>query len=139
LFEILDIAGTRTGEFVGLGEGARVGNFGTNLFITYAAGDGNDVALYTVASIAGDFDQDGDADGADFLKWQSAFGSTDSMADGNDDGVVDGNDLAIWASHFGEEAMAGTGDAVPEPLAACVMAIGLVVRCVGSRRRSLAR
>ena len=47
-FEILDIAGTRSGEFVGLGEGALVGNFGRNLFITYLAGDGNDVALYTL-------------------------------------------------------------------------------------------
>ncbi|HEX6962391.1 MAG TPA: hypothetical protein VF175_11025, partial [Lacipirellula sp.] len=83
VFEILDIAGARAGEFAGLGEGALVGDFGEKLFITYAAGDGNDVALYTAASIAGDFDQDGDADGTDFLKWQRALGSNDSAADGN--------------------------------------------------------
>lgn len=47
-FEILDIGGTRGGIFAGLNEGALVGNFGgTNLFITYAGGDGNDVALGT--------------------------------------------------------------------------------------------
>jgi len=47
-FTILDVAGTRAGEFAGLGEGAMVGNFGgQDLFISYAAGDGNDVALFT--------------------------------------------------------------------------------------------
>jgi hypothetical protein len=47
-FLIADIAGTRSGQFAGLGEGGLVGEFsGTDLFITYAAGDGNDVALFT--------------------------------------------------------------------------------------------
>jgi len=47
-FTILDIAGTLVGEFIGLGEGDLVGNFGgQNLFISYTAGDGNDVALFT--------------------------------------------------------------------------------------------
>ncbi|MBX2850907.1 MAG: pentapeptide repeat-containing protein, partial [Phycisphaeraceae bacterium] len=47
-FEILDIAGTQTSQFTGLGEGALVDSFnGTELFITYQAGDGNDVGLYT--------------------------------------------------------------------------------------------
>ena len=47
-FEILDIAGARTGAFAGLAEGSLVGNYGgTNLFITYAGGDGNDVVLFT--------------------------------------------------------------------------------------------
>ncbi len=46
-FEILDIGGMRNGEFNGLTEGALVGNFGEDLFITYAGGDGNDVVLFT--------------------------------------------------------------------------------------------
>jgi T5SS/PEP-CTERM-associated repeat protein len=48
VFEFLNVAGTLSGEFDGLDEGSLVGNFGgANLFITYAAGDGNDVALFT--------------------------------------------------------------------------------------------
>ncbi|MEO0477592.1 MAG: PEP-CTERM sorting domain-containing protein, partial [Planctomycetota bacterium] len=48
-FEILDVDGTTTGQFVGLGEGDLVNTFGgIDLFISYTAGDGNDVSLYTV-------------------------------------------------------------------------------------------
>ena len=47
-FEIVSVGGSRAGEFVGLPEGSVVGNFdGVDLMITYTAGDGNDVALYT--------------------------------------------------------------------------------------------
>lgn len=46
-FDILR-AGELVGMFDGLAEGGRVGTFGGyDLFITYAAGDGNDVRLYT--------------------------------------------------------------------------------------------
>jgi hypothetical protein len=47
-FLIMEVGGMRSGLFSGLGEGSLVGNFsGHNLFITYGAGDGNDVALFT--------------------------------------------------------------------------------------------
>ncbi|MEM9353442.1 MAG: hypothetical protein AAGA92_10555 [Planctomycetota bacterium] len=48
MFDIATVNGVLIGEFEGLGEGASVGIFGgAELFITYAAGDGNDVALFT--------------------------------------------------------------------------------------------
>lgn len=69
-FLIADVAGTLSGEFNGLSEGSLVGNYGgTNLFISYQAGDGNDVALLA-AGLPGDFDLDRDVDGEDFLLWQ---------------------------------------------------------------------
>lgn len=50
-FEIVNLEGTLTGQFDGLGEGASVGNFGgVDLFITYFGGDGNDVVLFTNSS-----------------------------------------------------------------------------------------
>ncbi len=49
-FLIGDIGGNLTGHFNGLNEGSLVGNFGgQNLFITYAAGNGNDIGLFTTA------------------------------------------------------------------------------------------
>jgi hypothetical protein len=45
-FGIMRVAGTSTGVFNGLNEGAFVGNFGEDLYITYEAGDGNDIGLY---------------------------------------------------------------------------------------------
>ncbi|MBL8892412.1 MAG: hypothetical protein JNL67_20720 [Planctomycetaceae bacterium] len=47
-FLIADIGGNRLGMFQGLGEGDLVGQFsGQDLFITYSAGSGNDIALFT--------------------------------------------------------------------------------------------
>jgi len=42
---------------------------------------------FTIAPLLdGDYDFDGDVDGADFLKWQRAYGTNDSMADGDNSG-----------------------------------------------------
>ncbi|MEZ6093681.1 MAG: PEP-CTERM sorting domain-containing protein [Pirellulaceae bacterium] len=47
-FLIIEVGGNQFGNFSGFGEGDLVGNFGGfDLFISYAAGDGNDVALFT--------------------------------------------------------------------------------------------
>ncbi len=47
-FLIGDIDGTLTGQFAGLGEGDLVGNFGgQNLFVSYRAGGGNGISLFT--------------------------------------------------------------------------------------------
>lgn len=58
---------------------------------------------------AGDFDADGDADGADFLRWQRGFGKLPAGpglgADGDADNDVDGADLAIWKASFGQPAI----------------------------------
>lgn len=49
-FLIVDIVGTRSGFFDGLGEGDLVGNYGgMELFISYGAGTGNDISLFTNA------------------------------------------------------------------------------------------
>ena len=54
---------------------------------------------------SGDFDQDGDVDGADFLSWQRGYGMNGepsmSDGDGNADGSVDYDDMALWSSAFG--------------------------------------
>lgn len=48
-FVIADVEGSRFGQFDGLAEGALVGTYGgQDLFISYNAGDGNDIALFTV-------------------------------------------------------------------------------------------
>jgi outer membrane autotransporter protein len=50
MFEIIDVAGTLSGQFAGLNEGGLVATFGTvHLTITYAGGDGNDVTLQATA------------------------------------------------------------------------------------------
>ncbi|TWU28154.1 hypothetical protein [Bythopirellula polymerisocia] len=122
-FEILDVEGSLTGNFAGLPEGSLLGNFGgTNLFVSYAGGDGNDVTLF--ATLPGDFDLDGDVDGRDFLVWQRG---------GSPNGINSG-DLALWQAQYGNPPplaqslqQDNIGRVVPEPGAVVLIALGLVV------------
>jgi T5SS/PEP-CTERM-associated repeat protein len=104
-FEIIDVSGVLSDTFLGLAEGGLVGNFGgTNLLITYAGGDGNDVTL--LAALPGDFDIDGDVDGFDFLGWQR----------GESPNPLSQSDLADWEANYGTVApLAAVSTQVPEP------------------------
>jgi hypothetical protein len=92
-FEIINIDGMLTAHFNGLSEGSSVNIFDdVELFITYFGGDGNDIVLYTV--LPGDFDNDGDVDGFDFLKWQR----------GESPNPLSAEDLADWEVNYGTVA-----------------------------------
>ncbi len=56
------------------------------------------------AGLAGDFDGDGDVDGADFLAWQRGF-----------PGSFDADDLTDWQNSYGPGPSASAAQAVPEP------------------------
>jgi hypothetical protein len=86
-------------------------------------------SVTSTASLAGDFDEDGDVDGADFLRWQRSF-----------PGTLDAEDLANWADEFGSQGgPSGPGSlitgfvryvtpnlvAVPEPVSTVIVALGL--------------
>lgn len=73
-----------------------------------------------VTTTAGDFDGDGDVDGADFLKWQ------------REPGV--GN-LADWRANFGAGGAAPVGSAAPEPAGAALLVIGSLICALQSRAR----
>ncbi len=59
----------------------------------------------------GDFDQDGDTDGADFLAWQRNLGMTSgaemAQGDGNSDGAVDSADMQLWKSALRTDVFVG--------------------------------
>jgi hypothetical protein len=74
-----------------------------------------------IGQTAGDYDYDGDADGADFLKWQRTLGAVNDLnADGNRSGAVDAADLALWKGNFGFQPaaaaaiVAGASESNPE-------------------------
>ena len=73
-----------------------------------------------VQPVAGDFNGDGEVDGADFLVWQRG-GSPNPLSAG---------DLATWKGAFGGPAIA----AVPEPTTALLMAAGMIGSMLGMRR-----
>ena len=121
-FEIIDVAGTQSGTFAGLADGALVGNFeGIDLFIDYDAGDGNDVVLFTDTGVDVDLDNDGDVDGADFLLIQRTNPAL----------------IADWESQYGSGSpiIAATGT-VPEPGTIVLLALAAMCGAI-LRRRTL--
>ena len=69
--------------------------------------------------LAADFDQDGDVDGADLVKWKAGFGAnggaTHMQGDADGDGAVGGGDFLIWQRQLGSAASTAASTAVPEP------------------------
>lgn len=95
-----------------------------------APSSGTGVLNFTVAGLHetqaydGDYDDDGDVDGADLLVWQASLGMATEPpqisvpGDGDHDGVVEGDDLAVWQSDFIAASGAASGAAIaatPEP------------------------
>lgn len=89
----------------------------------------------------GDFDGDGDFDGADFLTWQRGFGmapgasGTDGDADA--DGDVDAEDLWAWEANYGSPLEGSSQPIllVPEPKSALVAVVMWVTLTVTHRKR----
>lgn len=90
------------------------------------------VATATLPFAPGDFDHDGDVDGADFVAWQTNFpkatGATAAQGDADGDNDVDGADFAVWQSQFPQPPAPGVAP-VPEPGAAMLFLIGAAAFC----------
>jgi hypothetical protein len=87
---------------------------------------------------SGDYDEDGDTDGADFVLWQQTIGSTTLLAaDGNGNGFVEGGDLEVWRSTFGAASTAASGaaQAIPEPIGVLWFLVTAPVLISAGRRR----
>jgi hypothetical protein len=69
----------------------------------------NEVVLSVVGpGVAGDYNQNGVVDAADYVVWRNSMNDTGSglAADGNGDQVVDQQDYAVWHSNFGNTSAA---------------------------------
>jgi hypothetical protein len=131
-FEIVDVAGALAGTFAGLAEGATVGNLsGLDLFITYAGGDGNDVALFTLAPVLpGDYNENGVVDAADYTVWRDHLGApAGTLPNDVDGGAIGLAQYATWKANFGATFASGSASvstAVPEPNSVALAAIILL-------------
>jgi hypothetical protein len=86
----------------------------------------------------GDFDSDGDVDGADFVAWQTNFpkasGALLSEGDADGDGDVDGADFVVWQTNFPFTPGPGSSP-VPEPHAFLLVALAVPALVAARRRR----
>jgi hypothetical protein len=102
--------------------------------------------------LSADFDNDGDADGADFLIWQRgqgiATGALKSQGDANGDGAVNAADLTLLKTQISAGAFSGPGKlqfgyvkyvtsavAVPEPASVILVGMGIAL-AAGVARKS---
>ena len=94
-----------------------------------------------VSLLAGDYNNDGIVDAADYTVWRDSLGATGTglAADGDGNGAVDQGDYDIWRNNFGATFGGGSGSSsgslasVPEP-ATLTMSV-LLVFCVSLRRQ----
>jgi autotransporter-associated beta strand protein len=127
-----DVGGALTGgPHVIATYGSLVGTFGTTLdlplgYILDYDYLGNQIALVSSAH-PGDFDSDGDVDGADFVAWQTNFpttsGATLAQGDADGDGDVDGADFVVWQTNFPFTPGPGASP-VPEPVGFVLLGAG---------------
>ena len=92
------------------------------------------LSLYFGELPAGDYDQNGTVDTADYETWQLAFGTaaspSGSGADGNADGIVDAADFTVWRDKLGATIFPGEAATnaaqVPEPSAGLLLTLGIL-------------
>ena len=107
-----------------------------------------DVTL-VAAGVLGDYNRNGAVDAADYVVWRNTFSgpnvpASSLAADGDGDGDVDANDQAVWRSHFGQTAGSGAflaaasaSDTIPEPSAILLLALGVSVCVLTTRRKRM--
>jgi hypothetical protein len=103
-----------------------------------ALSDATILTHYKAATMnPGDFDQDGDVDGADFIAWQTNYptGSSATLGQGDSDydGDVDGADFAAWQGSFPVGPAPGVSP-IPEPASIILACFGISM--IGWRERA---
>jgi hypothetical protein len=130
----------KMGEAVSLGQLFKAGQSVRDLTFSFRIAEDEDahsgivrygdLASLTQIRIAGDYNEDGSVDAADYTVWRDSFGTTGFglAADGSGDGRVDQTDYALWKSRFAHTLTAvSVAQAVPEPTSIVFLLIAFPV------------
>jgi hypothetical protein len=105
----------------------------TNVFGDFVTGV---VQYFTPAGVAGDYNNNGVVDAADYVLWRNG-GPLQNEVDNI--GVVSAGDYTAWRARFGNTAGSGSGAAVPEPSAFWMVLPILFLTLFASSRSRAAR
>jgi hypothetical protein len=90
----------------------------------------------TVITLAGDYNDDGVVDAADYTAWRDNLGGTSLLNETASLGVVDEADYDAWKANFGAVTGGSGGlSAVPEPNSGVLVLMGLAALYAASVRR----
>ncbi|MCA9186837.1 MAG: PEP-CTERM sorting domain-containing protein [Pirellulaceae bacterium] len=81
-------------------------------------------------SLAGDYNNNGVVDAADYTVWKDTFGinvDPNSGADGNGNGLIDAADYTVWKDNFGNAGQVASTQSVPEPSTWILFALGMLL------------
>ena len=100
------------------------------------------VSYVTSGAVAGDYNQDGVVNAADYTVWRDHLGQNTTLPNTNPadtDGVVTQAEYTFWKSRFGATSGSGAGGAavassVPEPTSIILLAVGLTLGLLGRGR-----
>lgn len=122
-------------QSISLGNAAVAGASDLQFYYALPTGEIHRGMVEYVAGLPGDFDNDGDVDGADFVVWQTNFPTSSgaTAGDGDGDADVDGADFALWQDGFPTSSGAGAAP-VPEP-AGCLLLTTAALAVMLTRRR----
>ena len=117
-------------EFMDDGTTVQVRTYSPTLDV-WMTNDRNEFQIQLTPLFSGDFDEDQDVDGADFLAWQRGFGisenATLAQGDANSDGAVDGEDLIVWQQQAATVALSALTEVVPEPNRAALLILAFLL------------
>ena len=121
----------------------------SGMHVLYSTGGKNVYYAFqpAVAALAGDYDENGVVDAADYVVWRKALGSSvpasGSSADGDADGQITQADYDIWRANFGRTSLTGAAaslaaggsfESVPEPSGAALAIAALTFAALCTSR-----
>jgi hypothetical protein len=98
------------------GVGVLRGNLGDNLpGINLATIAGDQFVTIPHAALAGDYNDDGTVDAADYVVWRKNVGTNNTLPNNPAPGPIDETEYQSWLENFGRSASGAGGSNVPEP------------------------
>ena len=130
-WQIITAAGI-SGEFAAVTDGYSVQQQGGNLLLYFGPAP--------PLGLAGDYNDDGVVDAADYTLWRDALASGGTLLNETASlGIVDAADYDAWKANFGAHGGKGGGalGSVPEPSCGSLLAAGMMVLAVRRGKHGL--